>query len=166
MLWRISEDVSAQYSDIDPSDLFSSAYEQLCVDKGTFGDPPAGMGEYMEDVCRAIARNIRAEQLRVTSQYTYRVQDVSEIMETVFDREDWPSGYTPGDANTFERDRMAPLEVRMDCCYGYQQLPEGLREVLIKRYYDKIVPPDSSPRGEALRYALVRLTEEMNKYHG
>jgi hypothetical protein len=169
MLWLISEEVSEGYPDVDPQDLFSAVYGLLLEVKTVWkslGHPRADAEAYLRSECAAYAWNIRAEQLRMTSQYAYRVQDVSEIMETVFDREDWPSGFTPPDAKTGERDRMAPLEVRMDACYGYGKLPEELREILIRRYHDKIVDHVASPRGEALQYALTRLTEEMNRYRG
>ena len=166
LLWYISEEVSEGYPDIDPQDVFSSVYVllyELRLSVLEPGDP--GTSRMLRDAAKAAAWNMRAEQLRLTSQYTYRVRDVSEIMETVFDREDWPAGFTPPDAMAGERDRMAPLEVRMDAWYGYKQLPPELRDILISRFYDKVVPV-SSQEENALNYALTRLTEEMNRFRG
>lgn len=160
---RVSETVSQDFPNVDTEDVFCAVCEKLI----TVGMPPSlapydpGAREYIRELCEKAAWNIRKEQLSFTSQYYYREPDVAEIMETVFDRTDWPSGFTPTDARSGERDRLASLEVRMDACYGYRALPESLREALITRYYDKVMPELEGEK-RMLSYAITALTRNMN----
>lgn len=168
LILKVAERVSDEFPNVDPQDLFTA----LCASLGGLEsllwemDPQdPGVYDFLQDTGRTAAWNMRKEQLALTSQYFYRVPDVAEIMETVFDRSDWPSGYTPVDAFCFKSDRMARLEVRMDAVDGYKSLPEGLREVLISRYYDKIIPERGSTQERQLRYAIQALTDAMNSYY-
>lgn len=165
----ISERTAESYPNSDPEDLFSALCGLLLTLEWAILeelDPDGpGMTEFLFEEAAKLAWETRKEQLRLTSQYFYRVPDVQEIMETVFDRTDWPSGFTPKDAKDGERDRMAALEVRMDCLDAYKGLTEGLREALILRYHDKIIPERGSTAERQLRYALKAMTDRMNSYY-
>lgn len=164
ILWKISEAVSRDFPDIDPHDVFSSLYERLWTLEGAslkVTDP--GVRHWLREEAEHIAWTIRTEQLRFSVQYSYRVPDVSKIMETVFDRTDWPSGYTPADSRN-EFDRLAPLEVRMDASEAFRNLDPDLREILILRYYDRQVPEAGSREASRLRHSLNVLTDLMNNY--
>lgn len=164
ILWKISEAVSRDFPDIDPHDVFSSLYERLWTLEGAslkVTDP--GVRNWLREEAEFIAWTIRVEQLKLTPQYSYRVPDVSKIMETVFDRTDWPSGFTPTDARN-EFDRLAPLEVRMDASEAFRRLDSDLREILILRYYDRQVPEAGTHEAGRLRHSLNILTGLMNEY--
>lgn len=168
LILKVSERVSQDFPNVDPQDLFTA----LCGALGGLESllwemepDDCGVYEFLRDHAERAAWNIRKEQLSFTSQYFYRVPDVAEILETVFDRCDWPAGYTPTDAFCFKTDRMSRLEVRMDALDGYMTLPEGLREALISRYHDKIIPEKGSTEERQLRYAVRTLTEAMNSYY-
>lgn len=161
ILWKISEAVARDFPDVDPHDVFSSLYERLwTLEQASLTVKDAGAQHWLREEAQNIAWTIRVEQLKLTPQYSYRVPDVAKIMETVFDRTDWPSGYTPADARN-EFDRLAPLEVRMDASEAFRRLDENLREVLILRYYDRVVPEESET--SRLRHALNVLTGLMNE---
>lgn len=164
VLWKISESVSKDFPSIDPQDVFSSLYERLyTLERASLDVRDPGVQAWLREEAQRIAWTIRTEQLRLTSQYEYRVSDVARIMETVFCREDWPSGFTPADARN-EWDHLAPLEVRMDVCAAFLALDEELREVLIARYYDQQVPEAGTREAGRLRHSLNVLTNFMNSW--
>lgn len=165
LIKQITDSTCKNFPAIDPEDLSQEVWVELITNyQDDLSPEDKALRSYLFTYARGAAWRMRVEQLRLSAQYFYRVSDVKEILETVFDRMDWPSGYTPRDARVGERDRMAAIEVRMDSLRGYWFLPKDYKESLISRYYDRVTPERGSEAYELLWYSLRRLTENMNTY--
>lgn len=160
----IAERTCSDFPGIDPEDLGYTLRQRILGLLSATVDPQKDISvRWLRAEAREEALKIRQELLKLTDQYHYRPSDVSVIMETVFDRCDWPSGFTPHDAQDMERDDMASLEVRMDACHAFEGLRPLHREALIKRYHDLIDPLPGSDDQKILRDALDALTRGMNE---
>lgn len=168
-LWReavdsISEEIAQDYPDITPREIAEAVWVKLLtLEAMLLVDPwDHGVPEFIRRESRDSAGGIRKRKMKQSAQYNYRPSDVSRIMETVFDRMDWPSGFTPRDAREGEHDEMAAIEVRLDACCAFRRLPEHLRGYLIQRYYDMEVPEAGSAEDIKLRWTIDRITDRMN----
>jgi hypothetical protein len=89
LISRIARYVSSDFPDIETEDLSQDLF-CFVLERG-WERPENQPSEYiLRRVARMKAAGYRAEHLTLSAQYAYRTSEVRQILEHLFDREDWP----------------------------------------------------------------------------
>lgn len=137
---RASSKVCRGFPGVNHEDVAQEIWVRVCSLPQSLDYTRPGVQTILERLARAEAWKQRAAHLRATCQYLYRPADVREILQTAFDREDWPGSYVPDDAKSWDSGVMDSVDLRADIIRCYDKMPETHRNTLLSRYRDGEVP--------------------------
>lgn len=158
--------VCNNFPDVDAEDIAQSLWEYLFSTGAEFSPDQQGIKSLLWKKGKALAWDVRKENLRSCAQYSYLVSDVRKILETCFeDQRDWMTAYVPKDAKENERDNMAGLEVRLDVLIAFRKMHSDYQGAILRRFQDQLVPEPRSADSKRLERAIKRLTDYMNNYY-
>lgn len=162
LIARTARRVSSDFPNVDYDDIYLHLWGYVINQREYVHPKKPGVAKVVAKEAKKQAWKYRAEHLRQTAQYSYRTDDVREILETTFHYSEWAEGYVPGDA--VSKDAGAAIEVRADISWGIELLPPNYQNVIFKRYRDKIdIPADTNERRQ-LNRAIERLATVLNCY--
>lgn len=161
----IARGVCNDFPNVDHEDIAQDLWIWVMQGEGYIDPKTPGMKSLLWKRARALAWEVRKEQLQATAQYSYRVSDVRLILETCFDYTDWPDSFVPKDAKEGEDDGMAGLEVRIDTVIAFRRLTPEMQGYILERYRDRKIYDSQSKERKRLDRAVKRLTDHMNDYY-
>lgn len=163
---RVAKYVAADYPDIYEDDM----RQHLCLfimqnGKSIRSKEEGGNPHWiLRRVAHTFARTERTQQLATSMQYTYRLSDVQQILETAFDIEDLQNTFVPEDAMSFSGNDA--IEIGSDVRAALDRLSKADRIALFKRYALKEIPDNSSYDRKKLNVATKNLVFQLNSYRG
>lgn len=167
LIERVAKQVASDYPDVEWEDIRAG----LCIfvmenaksiklrDEG--GNP----NWLLKRVAGTLCKEERAQQHRVSVQYSYRPSDVSRILETAFSVEHLDKTHVPDDAVSLKSGNDA-VEVALDIRDAYNRLPVDLRQSIFRRYALGEIPDNASYERKKLNKAVRELTRILNSYRG
>lgn len=167
LIERISKQVSSDYPDVQWEDIRS----ELCIfvlqnAKSIKMREEGGNPNWLlKRVAGTLCKEERAQQHRVSVQYSYRPSDVSRILETAFSVEHLDQTHVPDDAVSLKSGND-PIEIALDIRDAYGRLPLDLRQSIFKRYGLGEIPDNASYERKKLNKAVKELTRILNNYRG
>lgn len=167
LIERVAKQVASDYPDVQWEDIRSG----LCIfvmenaksiklrDEG--GNP----NWLLKRVAGTLCKEERAQQHRVSVQYSYKPSDVSRILETAFSVEHLDKTYVPDDAVSLKHGSDS-IELASDVRDAYGRLPLDLKESIFRRYALGEIPDNASYERKKLNRAVRELTRILNSYRG
>lgn len=167
LIERVAKQVASDYPDVQWEDIRSG----LCIfvmenaksiklrDEG--GNP----NWLLKRVAGTLCKEERAQQHRVSVQYSYRPSDVSRILETAFSIEHIDKTHVPDDAVSL-KSGFDGVEVALDIRDAYNRLNGDMKESIFKRYALGEIPDNASYERKKLNKAVKELTQILNSYRG
>lgn len=167
LIERVAKQVASDYPDVQWEDIRSG----LCIfvmenaksiklrDEG--GNP----NWLLKRVAGTLCKEERAQQHRVSVQYSYRPSDVSRILETAFSIEHIDKTHVPDDAVSL-KSGFDGVEVALDIRDAYNRLSADLKESVFRRYALGEIPDNASYERKKLNKAVKELTRILNSYRG
>lgn len=167
LIERVSKQVASDYPDVEWEDIRSG----LCIFvmqnansiklKEEGGNP----NWLLKRVAGTLCKEERAQQHRVSVQYSYRPSDVSRILETAFSLEHIDQTHVPDDAVSLKSGFDA-VEIALDIRDAYNRLNEDMRASIFKRYALGEIPDNASYERKKLNKAVKELSRILNSYRG
>lgn len=167
LIERVSRQIASDYPDVEWEDIRSG----LCIFvmqnansiklKEEGGNP----NWLLKRVAGTLCKEERAQQHRVSVQYSYRPSDVSRILETAFSLEHIDQTHVPDDAVSLKSGFDA-VEVALDIRDAYNRLNEDMRASIFKRYALGEIPDNASYERKKLNKAVKELSRILNSYRG
>lgn len=157
LIRKVSKRITWDFSTIDHEDIAQSLWEVVLIGQLPVDQP--GLRSFLLRKGKALAWEIRMDQLKASAQYSYRTEDVRRLLEEL------EGSFVPKDAREGEKDAMAALEVRVDLVLAYKQLPPDYQEAIRLRYADLLIPESGSADQKRLSRAVKRLADIMNSYY-
>lgn len=165
---RVSQWTSYDFPDVDAEEVESQLYVFLTERKLWTKDPESeGYARALQKRANVFAWGERKEHLILTSQYSYRVRDVSILLETLFDYRLWSDATVPDDAKSYENSAATDgIEMTADVSRAYDLLSDDYKQSIRSRYADNCRPDRGSPEYKRLSRAKSKLTSILNSYCG
>jgi DNA-directed RNA polymerase specialized sigma24 family protein len=167
LIERVAKNIASDYPDVDWEDIRSG----LCIfvmqnaesikTREEGGNP----NWLLKRVAGTLCKEERAQQHRVSVQYSYRPSDVSKILETAFSVESLDKTHVPEDAESM-KSGADEIEVASDIRDAYNRLPDDLKVAIFTRYALGEVPDNASYERKKLNKAIRELTRIVNSYRG
>lgn len=167
LIERVAKNVAADYPDVQWEDIRSG----LCIfvmqnassiKRREEGGNPNWL---LKRVAGTLCKEERAQQHRVSVQYSYRPSDVSRILETAFSVEHLDQTHVPDDAVSLKSGND-PIEIALDIRDAYNRLSDDLKQTIFKRYALGEIPDNASYERKKLNKAVKELTRTLNSYRG
>lgn len=159
---RISSSVARDFPDSTAEDISQHLWVFLLENQDKFKDPDgSGVTAALFRMAKQYATRLRSEALHLSPQYAYRTSDIKKILETVFERSKWMTGWVPEDAESIKNSADA-LDLQSDISWGIEQLSEPERQVLGKRFVARDELDDKDRK--RLQRAIEKLTDVVNTY--
>lgn len=164
LIHKIARSVARGIPDIDREDIEQELFVLILANKKIAlpDEEGSNAATVLWFAAKSAARAQRAEHLYISSQYSYTVQDVRNLLENIFDRTTWQNGEVPEDAKS--EPGADALAMRADIAWAYDLLHDGHKEAILRRYGSMDLPASASPEGRQLRRAEDRLVEILNSF--
>lgn len=164
LIEKFAMGAARNFPDVDWEDVAQELYVLILKNEKLL--PPDEVGSTAGTVlwfaAKRCARAQRAEHLYITSQYSYTVSDVRNLLEDNFDRAGWQGGHVPEDA--VSESGSDDISMRADIAWAYDMLPDNHKESILRRYGAMEIPQSASPEGRLLRRAIDRLVDVLNSF--
>lgn len=167
LIERVARQVASDYPDVEWEDIRSG----LCIFvmqnansikmRNEGGNP----NWLLKRVAGTLCKEERAQQHRVSVQYSYRPSDVSRILETAFSVEHIDKTHVPDDAVSL-KSGFDGVEIALDIRDAYNRLNMDMKESVFRRYALGEVPDNASYERKKLNKAVKELTRILNSYRG
>lgn len=162
LIARVAKFVAWDFPNITYEDLYQSLWV-FVLETPSLDANRQGVYTLLTKKAKTIAWDTRKEDLRLTSQYSYRTSDVREILEGIFEYESWAKGYCPADA--VGDDRMGSVDVRADVTWALEKLPPQYQDIIYSRFRNNVQFEPHSAERRRLNRAVKRLTDVLNSYY-
>lgn len=156
---KVAASVSRSFPDIEREDLTQELYLFLLGESRLKTPDQVGATNALFRKAKMVAWEIRKRHLHLTAQYSYRIDDIRAILETVFQYEDWQHASIPEGAYSEYGDLF--LVVSADVKRAWEKLPKTHQKAIFERYATGTLVMDGRGR-QAISRATLALQEELN----
>lgn len=167
LIERVAKQIASDYPDVAWEDIRSG----LCIfvmqnaESIKTRDEGGNPNWLLKRVAGTLCKEERAQQHRVSVQYSYRPSDVAKILETAFSVETLDKTHVPEDAESM-KSGADEIEIASDIRDAYNRLPVDLRAAIFTRYALGEIPDNASYERKKLNKAVKELTRIVNSYRG
>lgn len=167
LIERVAKNIASDYPDVEWEDIRSGLCIFVMQNANSIKTREEGGNPnwLLKRVAGTLCKEERAQQHRVSVQYSYKPSDVAKILETAFSVETLDKTHVPEDAESL-KSGTDEIEIASDIRDAYNRLPFDMKVAIFSRYALGEIPDNASYERKKLNKAVKELTRIVNSYRG